>query len=112
MLRNLFLSQLAITSLFLSSGLFNAQAQNFQNKQVEYTDIKCHVLLATGKPMISLWRIDKNQVASIKQWIVGKKVTPPNSIKPVAIYEVFDCISGDVQFIDARARRLDENTAR
>jgi hypothetical protein len=51
-------------------------------------------------------------VVSIKQWIVGKKVTPPNSIKPVAIYEVFDCIAGDVKFIDAKARRLDENTAR
>jgi hypothetical protein len=112
MLRNLLLSQLVITSLFLSTGFFNAQAQDFQNKQIDYTDIKCHVLLATGKPMISLWRIDKNQVTSIKQWIVGKKFTPPNSIKPVAIYEVFDCIAGDAKFIDARARRLDENTAR
>ena len=112
MLRNLFVSLLAITSLFLTITFLNAQAQGFQNKQVEYTDMKCHVLLASGKPIISLWRVDINQAANIKQWIVGKKVTPQNSIKSSVVYEVFDCIAGDALFTDAKASLLDLNTAR
>ncbi len=112
MLAKLLLSGLLLVNFFLLSSFVSAQEPGFKHKQLEYTDVKCHVMLTTGKPMISLWRIGKKQEASIKQWIVGKKVTQPNSIESSVVYKVFSCIAGDAEFTDAKAKQLDENTAR
>jgi hypothetical protein len=106
------LSVLVLTNLCLLCNTVNAQESAFKNKQVEYIDVKCHVVLTSGKPMISLWRVDTNQLASIKQWIIGKKVTTPDSTKPSIVYKAFSCIAGNADFTEPKAKKLDEITAR
>jgi hypothetical protein len=102
-----------LTILFcLLSNSVKAQESGYKNKQGEYTDIKCHVVLTSGKAMISLWRIDRDKLTNIKQWIVGKQVTLPDSTKPSVIYKALSCIAGDAEFTSAKAKLLDENTAR
>jgi hypothetical protein len=112
MLAKLSIPALLPITFCLLSNCVNAQESGYKNKQVEYSDVKCHVVLTTGKAMISLWRIDKNQLTNIKQWIVGKKVTLPDSTKPSVVYKALSCIAGDAEFTSAKAKLLDENTAR
>lgn len=69
-------------------------------------------MLTSGKPMISLWRIDDTHKKTIKQWLVGKKVTPPDSTQSSVVYKVFSCVAGNEEFTDAKAKHLDEKTAR
>jgi hypothetical protein len=105
-------SALILTSSFLLITGVSALELGYQSKKLEYTDVKCHVMLTSGKPMISLWRIGKKQNETIKQWLVGKKVTPPDSTESSVVYKVFSCVAGDEEFTNAKARRLDETTAR
>ncbi len=112
MLAKLLLSGIILGNLSFLNGFVSAQEPAFKSKQLDYTDVKCHVMLTSGKPMISLWRIGKKQEATIKQWIVGKKVTQPNSIESSVVYKVFNCVAGDAEFTDAKAKQLDESTAR
>jgi hypothetical protein len=112
MSRNLLLSGLVVASVFFLGNFSNTQAQTFKNKQVEYVDVKCHVLLASGKPMITLLRVDKVKVSSIREWLIGKTVTTPDSIKKVVVNEVYECITSEKEFKNLKVKLLDAKTAR
>jgi hypothetical protein len=104
-------SLLLIISFLSIFIICSAQAKYKKSAQPNQVDVKCHVRLSNELAMISLWRVNEENLATIEDWIVGKSVTPPDSINKVPIIKVFECTTREKKFKSVTAQRLYSNTA-
>tara|TARA_R110000744_G_scaffold103392_2_gene198245 strand:+ start:2340 stop:2663 length:324 start_codon:yes stop_codon:yes gene_type:complete len=96
---------LIVSSILLINLSTNALAANTSAKN-RSVDVKCHVELASGKPLIYLANVKENQLNKLVDTLTNRKIFTPYDKKKQKVSQAFECVLMEAKFNSAKANEL------
>jgi hypothetical protein len=94
-----------VTLLLLTHVNFNVVAANLVVKEYK-VDVKCHIELVGGKPLIYFARVKESQVNKLVDTLANRKVPTPFSKERQRVYRAFECVLLKAKFNSVKANQL------
>ncbi|TWX66553.1 TapY2 family type IVa secretion system protein [Colwellia sp. C1TZA3] len=94
-----------VTLLLLINVNCNVAAANIVVKKYK-VDVKCHIELVGGKPLIYFASVKESRVNKLVDTLANRKVPTPFSKDRQQVYRAFECVLLKAKFNSVKANQL------